>query len=128
MGTQRTGIPSFCLNLQTKWWYKFLTWSSRKIWLALCTRFSTAMMPPREPATLYSVTKVSTIRASTISCRYSGWGMELSTVSTARANFSSPGVIWNVAIMCINIVKPVQNRIWIKQKPVLQKIILLIRT
>jgi len=103
-------VPAYYLRTEITQRYGFLTWSSRKIWLALCTRFSTAIMPPREPATLYSVTKVSTMRASTISCRYSGWGIEFSTVSTAKANFSSPGVICNVKIINMNARKPVRYR------------------
>lgn len=60
--------------------------------MAVCTIWSTWMMPPMLFISV-SESSVSTMIASTSSCRYSGCGTRLSTDSTWTANLISWGVI-----------------------------------
>lgn len=71
------------------------TWSCRKsilAWLMMC---STTMEEfPKVLWFLEREASASTPSVSTTTCRYSGSGRLFRTLSTRRANFSSPGVIW----------------------------------
>ena len=70
--------------------------------LAVCTSLSTLMTSFHRvlPLSCCSI-RTRTIIASTINWRYSGWGMRFKTISTWRANFISPGVIWERKITSV---------------------------
>ena len=70
------------------------TWSWRKrilAWLIMCS--TTMEVFPKELWFLERAARASTPSVSTTICRNSGSGRLLRTLSTRRANFSSPGVI-----------------------------------
>lgn len=70
------------------------TWSCKNSSFAIWTIRSMWMIPPMLVISI-SATRVSTMMASTSSCRYSGWGTWFSTDSTWTANLISPSVIYN---------------------------------
>lgn len=69
------------------------TWSLRNRLLAMCRMRSTWMTPPML-STSTSATRPRTVKVSTSSCLYSGWGTWLRTDSTCTANLISPAVIY----------------------------------
>lgn len=109
------------------------TWSCKNCSFAICTIRSTWIIPPMLGISM-SATRVSTMMASTSSCRYSGWGTWFSTDSTCTANLISPSVIYNTCtyalvnsclieqLIFMSVINNINNMDAIYQRPVAHEV------